>query len=79
MSKKKILMIIISVGGIAVLGVAAGNMLNQGSNYEKDSGLQSRIAPDQIVSGGPPRDGITSIDKPRFVSVLEAYKFFQNF
>ncbi|MEM4275098.1 MAG: hypothetical protein QXK74_02120 [Candidatus Nitrosocaldaceae archaeon] len=40
MSKKKILMIIISVGGIAVLGVAAGNMLNQGSNYEKDSGLQ---------------------------------------
>ncbi len=38
-----------------------------------------RIAPDQIVSGGPPRDGITSIDKPRFVSVLEAYKFFQNF
>jgi Protein of unknown function (DUF3179) len=33
---------------------------------------------DEIVSGGPPRDGIPSIDKPKFVSVEEADKILQD-
>jgi hypothetical protein len=30
------------------------------------------VALDEIVSGGPPRDGIPAIDDPRFVPVAEA-------
>ncbi len=33
---------------------------------------------DKIVSGGPPPDGIPSIDNPKFVSAAEADKFLQN-
>jgi Protein of unknown function (DUF3179) len=33
---------------------------------------------DKIVSGGPPPDGIPSIDNPKFVSVEEADKFLQD-
>jgi hypothetical protein len=33
---------------------------------------------DQIVSGGPPPDGIPSIDSPKFVSVIEGNKFLKD-
>lgn len=33
---------------------------------------------DKIVSGGPPPDGIPSIDNPKFVSIQEADKFLQD-
>ena len=33
---------------------------------------KSAVAFDEILSGGPPKDGIPSIDDPRFVSVAEA-------
>ncbi|MEA1888818.1 MAG: DUF3179 domain-containing protein [Pseudomonadota bacterium] len=33
---------------------------------------QPLVAEDQIKRGGPPRDGIPSIDKPKFVSVADA-------
>ena len=33
---------------------------------------------DQIVSGGPPPDGIPSIDNPKFISVVEAGKFLKE-
>jgi len=39
-----------------------------GFNIENDA----LIPVDDIHSGGPPRDGIPSIDKPRFISVAEA-------
>ena len=36
------------------------------------SAEEKHIVPlDQIVSGGPPPDGIPSIDSPKFVSVYE--------
>ncbi|MFN4337082.1 MAG: DUF3179 domain-containing protein [Candidatus Nitrosocaldus sp.] len=89
--KKIIAMIVVSVVGIVVLlGIVAGNVLNQGSNYGdgekvevnpldgKDSRPRSTVPLDQIVSGGPPRDGIPSIDRPRFLSVQEADRFLQN-
>lgn len=34
--------------------------------------VESLVPLDKIVSGGPPRDGIPSIDRPKFVSVDEA-------
>jgi hypothetical protein len=33
---------------------------------------------DQIVSGGPPPDGIPSIDNPKFISVQEAEEFLED-
>jgi hypothetical protein len=35
-------------------------------------GTQYIVHPDEIRAGGPPKDGIPSIDNPQFVSVLEA-------
>ena len=40
---------------------------------------ENSIVPlDQIVEGGPPRDGIPSIDNPKFVSVQEADEFIED-
>lgn len=40
---------------------------------------EKHIVPfDQIVSGGPPPDGIPSIDSPRFIPVDDADKFLQD-
>ena len=40
---------------------------------QSNAQLQKHIVPlDQIASGGPPPDGIPSIDKPKFVTVQEA-------
>ena len=36
------------------------------------------IDPEKIISGGPPRDGIPSIDNPKFVSVEEADKWIED-
>ena len=39
---------------------------------------KSIVPLDQIVSGGPPADGIPSIDNPKFISVQEASKFLED-
>ena len=40
---------------------------------------EKHIVPlDQIVSGGPPPDGIPSIDSPKFVSVDDGNKFLKD-
>ncbi len=41
-------------------------------------GIKYIVDPDKIVSGGPPRDGIPSIDHPKFVSVEEADNWIQD-
>lgn len=55
-----------------VAGEAAGQ--------QSDNGQQIKhIVPlDQIVSGGPPPDGIPSIDNPKFLSVVDAGKFLKD-
>jgi hypothetical protein len=40
-----------------------------------EDGTPYVIHPDKILSGGPPKDGIPSIDTPKFVSVQEADKW----
>ncbi|WP_148681243.1 DUF3179 domain-containing protein [Candidatus Nitrososphaera gargensis] len=92
--KKVVVTIMATVSAAVVVAILVGvmtgkNVLNQGSDYQdranvnplsgKDTTKPRSIVPlDQIVSGGPPRDGIPSIDKPRFVSVPEAGKFLQD-
>jgi len=56
--------------------------LNRPANYEEISrdtqmmaagqAKEPLIDPSKIISGGPPKDGIPSIDNPKFVSVSEA-------
>ncbi len=51
---------------------AAGQQSNNGQEVK-------HIVPlDQIVSGGPPPDGIPSIDNPKFLSVADANKFLKD-
>lgn len=38
-------------------------------------GVKYLVDPSKIISGGPPQDGIPSIDNPQFVSVREADEF----
>ena len=50
---------------------------NQNENLEQEimvdeSGVKYIVHPSKILSGGPPKDGIPSIDDPEFVSVDEA-------
>ena len=37
-----------------------------------DAGVRYIVDPEKILGGGPPKDGIPSIDNPRYVSVAEA-------
>lgn len=41
-------------------------------------GIKSKIDVNQILSGGPPKDGIPSIDSPKFWSREEAEKFLKD-
>ncbi|MBS3059949.1 MAG: DUF3179 domain-containing protein [DPANN group archaeon] len=41
-------------------------------------GVKYLIEPSKIMSGGPPKDGIPSIDNPKFISVEEADKWIQD-
>ena len=59
---------------------------NMGTNTDFDEGeikvtadgTKYIIDPDKIISGGPPKDGIPSIDNPKFVSVEEADQWIQD-
>ncbi|MBI2649710.1 DUF3179 domain-containing protein [Candidatus Woesearchaeota archaeon] len=41
-------------------------------------GTKYIVHPSKLLSGGPPKDGIPSIDKPRFISVEDANKFVRD-
>jgi hypothetical protein len=85
--------IIISGSVILIVAVVAWmTVTNFGSFFIRDSigtgqlttdssenGEPKHIVPlDKIVSGGPPPDGIPSIDNPKFVSAAEADKLLQD-
>jgi hypothetical protein len=42
------------------------------SGWSETDFTRTAIALDEILSGGPPKDGIPSIDRPRFIAVAEA-------
>lgn len=43
-----------------------------------DNGITHSVPLAEIISGGPPKDGIPSIDHPQFVGVSEAEKFLND-
>ncbi len=52
---------------LALLGLTAATLTKNG--FELSGSL---VPTDEILSGGPPRDGIPAIDRPRFVKAAEA-------
>jgi hypothetical protein len=64
------------IGGVAVAAIAifaAASFPQSGSLPTDESGETKAIVPlDKIVGGGPPRDGIPSIDNPKFVSASDS-------
>ena len=42
------------------------------------AGTKHSVSLDEIVGGGPPKDGIPSIDNPKFISIAEAGKFLND-
>lgn len=41
-------------------------------------GVKHSVPLDEILAGGPPKDGIPSIDKPKFITTAEADKFVKD-
>lgn len=84
--RKSVLIAISGVAGmlLVIVGILAlnGDFLrfagssetsdNQIISSNDDAGTKAIVPLDQIVSGGPPRDGIPSIDSPKFVSAEDA-------
>ena len=54
------------------------NEFGQGEIKTTADGTKYIVEPSKIISGGPPKDGIPSIDNPKFVSVEEADKWIQD-
>lgn len=68
--------IVTNLGYFPITNSAETEQLATESN---EKGEPEPIVPlDKIVSGGPPPDGIPSIDDPKFVSIEEADKFLQD-
>ena len=60
---------------------AASAIVTSDSGHEiftTEAGLRYIVHPSMIVSGGPPKDGIPSIDNPSFVSLEEADQWIED-
>jgi len=56
-----------------VVGVREGQEIK-----ETSEGVKYIVDPNKIIGGGPPKDGIPSIDNPKYVSVQEADQWIQD-
>ncbi len=88
--KKVYLILIFSVLLVALAGCTqqeptTTEKIPEVSEMEKERGIKVTpdgikylVDPEKIVGGGPPKDGIPSIDNPQFVSVAEADEWIQD-
>lgn len=81
------LLVLTIVIGIFVLGkhffyndfpLPTGKETEKLGNIMITDGVKHSIPLNEIVSGGPPKDGIPPIDNPKFFSVSEAEKFYSD-
>lgn len=64
---------------VALVGCAQTGTPEVSAPIKLDAqGRKYIVDPDKILSGGPPKDGIPSIDSPEFVSVSEADRWIQD-
>ncbi len=54
------------------------NQIRNDRTVTVTNGTKHSIPLEDIVSGGPPKDGIPSIDQPRFVSTVEGDRFLDD-
>jgi hypothetical protein len=80
-----ILSLILIIPGINVNSVSIANSIANTDNInpvsisQTEKEKENNIVPlDQIVSGGPPLDGIPSIDDPKFISIQDANKYLED-
>ena len=52
--------------------------INNSEIRQLPDGTKYLIHPDKLLAGGPPKDGIPSIDAPRFISVAEADRWLDD-
>jgi hypothetical protein len=84
---------IITLGLLGIVFIAACTQINSTSTSDSDptitvgdrddikvasDGTRYLVEPSKIRSGGPPKDGIPSIDNPEFVTVEEADEWIQD-
>jgi hypothetical protein len=68
-----ILIAFLALNSTSLLGIGSTQSQIASHSGQNNNDATKQIVPlDQIVSGGPPRDGIPSIDNPKFVSTEEA-------
>jgi hypothetical protein len=53
-------------------------MVDLDKDYMERNGVKYIIDPDKIMGGGPPKDGIPSIDSPKYISITEAKKWISD-
>jgi Protein of unknown function (DUF3179) len=69
---------IINSNPTSITIAAVDNTNSAAASVTAEEKEKSIVPLDQIVSGGPPPDGIPSIDNPKFISVQEASKFLED-
>ncbi len=71
-----------AVLALLVVGVAAcgtgDDVSGQSSSEWKTDFSKTTVDMAEIMSGGPPKDGIPAIDEPRFISVRDADRFLED-
>ena len=60
------------------VAVDSGNQPFSTKEIMTTDGTKHSVPLDEIVGGGPPEDGIPSIDNPTFVSIIDAGKFLND-
>jgi len=73
-----LVLLFILVGGTFSAGGTEKTVVSGTEIKTTDDGTRYIIDPNEIRSGGPPKDGIPSIDNPKFVSVREADEWIED-
>jgi hypothetical protein len=63
---------VVVIAAIVIFAAVAGFFQSGSSPADQSNGTKAIVPLDQIVGGGPARDGIPSIDNPKFVSANDA-------
>ncbi|UCD02950.1 MAG: DUF3179 domain-containing protein [Candidatus Aenigmatarchaeota archaeon] len=81
-----LLLVLVAVAGYSALANSGGTLqMTELTEEDEEMGIMQTaegvkylVDPAKIQSGGPPKDGIPSIDNPQYVSVEEADKWIQD-
>ena len=76
-----VLLVIIAVAAVLISIFIGTNRSAEEKTTVSEKSISetgSRVSPEEIVSGGVPKDGIPSIDNPQFVSINEANQWLSD-